>query len=696
MGLRWAVIALAMASASVAAQPGGEQPRYRGGANLVRVDAYISKDGVAVADLTANDVEVFEDDKPQKLESFELVTRRPSDRGAPRVEPTTIAAAREAASDPNARLFTLFFDTFHVSLEGSYRSRNAVVEMLDKVIGQDDLVGAMTPEMSVLNIVYGHRTSSIERYVTDTWQWGTRHRVDQRDDVERQFVQCYPLYPDISDKMILRRREQMTFDALSGLVTYLDGLRPDRKFVVVFTEGWPLYGRDENLARVLDDKIPGPDRIGLGPEGKLTTGQTAQEPRYQSPEWCDRQRLMLAYIDHGIELREILQRANRSNVSFYPVEARGLVAFDLPMGPSLEKPKPIVNGKPSGATDELPPSVDQAGLRARYEGLRLMADQTDGVAILNTNDTASAIGRVFADVGSYYLMSYYSTNTKLDGRFRRLSVRVKREGLDVRSRPGYLAPTESEARAAGVALPDKTGRLTPLPSPTVTRALDALAPARGRMPVRIQASGGAGMVRAIVELDPATMKLPEWSGGGDLKLSIEGERGGNPYTINSVLEPGQRSITTVGPEAPLAPGRYSVKAELTARGSRLPLQVTTFAVVPATTATIGTAALALRRGPSTGLTYQPTADSRFRRTERIRLELPVLAEGVTTTGRMLNREGQAMPLTVTTSERADGAMKLATAEVILAPLAEGEYVIELSCAAKTGTETISYGFRIVP
>ena len=686
MRFRFAALALAIASVGLTAQQGAEQPRFRGGTNLVRVDAYISKDGVAVTDLTANDVEVFEDDKPQKIEAFALITRRSTAGQAPRSEPTTVGGMRDASGDPDARLFTLFFDTSHVSLSGSYNAKNAVVESLDKIIGQDDLVGAMTSEMSPTNITYSRRTTSIEHFVTETWHWGKRDRLPTDPD-EQDLYLCYPDSGDtkgIAGQMLARRREQRTLDALSGLITHLDGLRPERKFVIVFTEGWPLYQRDENLARVIGDTPPGRDQIGLRPGGKLTTGATQQDQSSITREACDRQRLMLAYIDHQVELREMLQRANRANVSFYPVDARGLVVFDTPIGgPGIEQP--------------LPPSVDDARLRQRYDGLRMMADQTDGVAILSsTNAVGAALQRVFADVGSYYLMSYYSTNTKLDGRFRRISVRVKRDGVDVRSRPGYLAPTESEARASGVAIPDKTGRLTPAPPPTVTRALDALAPARGNLPVRIQASGGAGIVRAIVELDPATVKLPEWSAGGDLKLSIEGERGGNPYTINSVIDPGQRSVTTVGPDAPLAPGRYSVKAELTARGSRLPLQVTTFVVVPAETATIGTAALALRRGPSTGLAYQPTADSRFRRTERIRLEVPVLVAGVTTTARMLNREGQAMPLTVTTSERADGSMKLATAEVILAPLAEGEYVIELSCAGKTGTETISYGFRIVP
>ena len=48
----------------------------------------------------------------------------------------------------------------------------------------------------------------------------------------------------------------------------------------------------------------------------------------QTMEACDRQRTMLAYSDHEMEFRELLQRANRANVSFYPIDARGLIVFD--------------------------------------------------------------------------------------------------------------------------------------------------------------------------------------------------------------------------------------------------------------------------------------------------------------------------------------------------------------------------------
>ena len=118
-------------------------------------------------------------------------------------------------------------------------------------------------------------------------------------------------------------------------------------------------------------------------------------------------------------------------------------------------------------------------------------------------------------------MSYYSTNQKLDGRFRRIRVEVKRPGADVRARPGYLAPTEAEARAAGAAIDARAHERA---------AADRDARARGagagaRQPAGARASGRRrNSIRAIVELDAATAKQPEWMSGGTLRLTIEPER----------------------------------------------------------------------------------------------------------------------------------------------------------------------------
>ena len=663
-----------------------QMPRFRAGTNLVRVDAYVSKDEVAVTDLKAEDFEVFEDDKPQKIENFELITARRPNPQTERVDPTNMRDMEQQITAA-ARVFTLFFDRWQVSLAGSYHARKPIVETLDRVIGPDDLIGVMTPEMSPSAVTYSKKTGSIERAVTDTWNWGSRdqlHTTPQEDSIRA----CYNTQQtaDLAAKMIARLREKQTLEALDNLISHLEVLRPERKFVIVFTEGWSLFRPDMSMERTADGRVPAQDAPRVNPLTGGLAKQGDEDPRtgkLMTSEACDRLRTMLAYSDHETEFRQMLQRANRANVSFYPVDARGLVVFDTPIEWGV------------------PPAVDRAWLESRYDGLRMMAAQTDGQVVLNTNDVSGAMRKVFQDVGSYYLLSYYSTNQKLDGRFRRIRVGVKRQDVDVRSRPGYLAPTEAEARAAGGTIARPGAR--PAPPPTVTRALDALAPARGNLPVRVQAVGSRSSIRAIVELDAATAKQPEWLSGGTLRLTFEPERtigssnAAQSQTLTIALEPGQRSIVIPSSERPLTAGRYAVRAELTARNGRLPIQVTTFATVPADTAEVGTGGLAARRGPSTGLAYMATADPRFRRTERLRIEVPIAEAGFVGAGRLLTREGQATPLIVSYSARTDETSKqqFGVADVTLAPLAEGEYVLELSLTKGGKTEVVTYGFRII-
>jgi VWFA-related protein len=675
--MRYRVMLLGLVIPALLFAQDPQLPRFRAGANLVRADVYVSKDGVALTDLKAEDFVVYEDDKPQQVESFELIKARGPNPQSERVEPTTVRDLRQEMQD-SARVFTLFFDRYFVQLSGSFHARKPIIETLDKVIGPDDLVGAMTSLMAPTQVTYSKRTRSIESYLTENWTWGERGRDDTLST-------DYPVIKGCMwdrDSMILKKyREQQTIDSLTSLVDYLEGLRPERKFVMVFTEGWPLYRSDDSLA---GKDPPVTDVPTVDPRTGGLRKPEATEPgtRFRTENSCARTQSMLAFADHEIEFRQLLQRANRANVSFYPIDARGLIVCDNDCNGGF--------------------AVDNAMRTRLRDSIGDMAAATDGRAIVDATDTTKAMQKVFADVGSYYLLGYYSTNQKLDGRFRRIRVEVTRDGVDVRSRPGYLAPTESEARAAGAEIIRAGAK--PTAPPTVTRALDALAPARGFLPVRVQAVGGRNTIRAVVELDASTLKQPEWISGGTLKVTFEPERkdGVSPtlpsQSVMMAVDPGQRSIVVDGSDRPLAPGRYSVRAELTARNARQPIQITTFAIVPADNAEVGSGLLALRRGPSTGLAYVGTADPRFRRTERLRVEVPLAGDQFTGTGRLLTREGQATALNVTFTTRTDDAtmQQFGVGEVILAPLAEGEYVLELSLVKNGKTDVVSYGFRVVP
>jgi VWFA-related protein len=630
-----------------------------------------------VTDLTIQDFEVLEDNVPQRLESFELIKPRGPAPANARVEPSTVAESRAMATDRDSRLFVLFLDTKHVQLAGSFRAQRPIINLLDKVIGQDDMVGVMTPDMSARNLTLARRTESIENILKNNWSWGERDRLNTTDPREREIEQCYD--PDLAYAIIQRRRERMTLDAIEDLIIHLEGLREERKFVLMLTEGWLLPGRDDRLSAPVDGRVPVGARIGVGATGQLTT----DDPRRMSNiDACDRERTRLAAEDLQSDYLLLLNRANRANVSFYPIDFRGLVVFDEPIGP--RRPPP--------------PSVDASRLRARHDALRTLAEQTDGFAILDTNAVDKALERMVEDTRAYYLLGYYSTNTRPDGRFRKLTVRVKRPDVQVRARPGYLAPTEEEMAAAMNVM---TAAAAPALPPGFARAMERLAPVRGNVPLRVHSSASPHQIWLTGEFDAATVKLPEWQQGGVAHIVFEHERGASAaMEIDVPVAPGQRMFQVTPPTgSTVAPGRYVIRLQLTPKGGALPLQTTVDVTVPdADAALLSQSGLAARRGPSTGLQYVPTADARYRRTERLRFEVPRLTAGGTASARLLGRDAQPLGVAVTLSERVEESSqaRLIVADVTLAALAQGEYVLEVTLEDGGKKESASYGFRLVP
>ncbi len=654
------------------------EPRFRGGANLVRLDVYASKDGVAVTDLAAADFEVLEDNAPQQVSSFELVQARGVVPESARVEPTTVAESRARTAQPNARVFVLFLDTAHVQIEGSYHAQNPVSALLDRVVGEDDLVGVMTPDMSARNITFSPRTTSIGDMLRNNWAWGDRGRMNTSDPRDQELRMCYADAGEsagIAEALIERRREAKTLEAIEDLLDQLESQREERSFVLLLSEGWTLPGPDERLARTLATP-GGPEPIGTTPDGRLGVGNT---PEGRSLQSCERERSLLALADLQTTFRLLTQRANRAVVSFYPIDPRGLVVFDdaaiarRPANPSLV--------------------ADGERLARRQAALRALAEETDGAVVLNTN-IERALPRLLTDVGSHYLLGYVSTNQKLDGRYRKLTVRVKRPDIEIRARPGYLAPTAAEISAAQ----------RPATSPASSSAAQAISrlPGRRVAPMFVQATGGAGYLQITLEVDRATAAASEWSKGAQVRLEIEPAGGGGGETRRSetvTLGPGARVLSFRHPERDQLPaGNYQIRVQATPDGARVPVVVSTMATVPPATALLGSAALASRRGPGTGRLFAATADARFRRTERIVVATPIVSKAATVSARLLNRAGQVMAVPVQLSEGLDESrqLRVSVAEVALAPLAPGEYVVEIIATEGTKTETVTYALRIVP
>jgi VWFA-related protein len=484
------VLGAAITVVSAAQEPPRRQiPRLRAGVESVVVDVYPTRDGVAVNDLTKDEFELLEDGVPQRIESFERVAARLPGAPAETGEPATIDTANDAAGDPRNRLFVLYLDTYHTPQDRppdhttvqstgqparavgdspaptTGRITNALSGLFLRLVGPDDLVGLYAPEMSAGEITFSRRATFIEDFLRHAaWQRLGSTEADPREPREEMYKSCYPKDGQqwIWTSMIARRRESLALEGLRNLIVHLQGIRDARTMVLVVSRGWKLYRRDERLMLPVDGRVPGQPGITVSQGGQPVIGGT--NARQQVSE-CDRDRVALAELDNARTHREILKEATRANVAFYPIDPAGLRAG--------------------------------SGMSGAPESLRRMATATGGMAIVDTNDLDGRIRRIIDDVSSYYLLGYTPTNTRHDGTFRSIAVRVKRPGVSVRARSGYQALTEDEVAARGrpAAASMPVARAGGSPRDTIPAALAALAQSPPRLPALAVGPGcGSGVV----------------------------------------------------------------------------------------------------------------------------------------------------------------------------------------------------------
>ncbi len=627
---------------------------------------YPTAGGAPIPDLLQTEVEILEEGVLQKIEEFERVLVPVGRPQSVRRDLPSLEAARQAATSPRTRVFVLFLDLKHVSRGAAVSIRKPLAAALDRIIAGDDLIAVMTTGMSASDLTFTRTTTSIESYL-GTW-WGERDRIILADSVEEAYASCYPGTPSsddntqlIAQEMILRRREQQSLDALEELVRHLRTVREERKAVITVSNGWRLFEENQALNR-------------------RTNSRTATLR-------CESDRQALALIDNRARFRTILDEANRANTSFYPVDPRGLTSFDDDIVPTAGV----------GVNPVLPLVEDQARLRDRSTSLRTMAEETDGLAILQTNQLAAGFDRIANDLSSYYLMGYYSTQ-KSDGKFHRITVRVKRPGVQVRARRGFFAPAAT--RTTGTA--ESRATVASAENAGEARVLqNSLAPlgAFGRaQPLRVQAAvgytpSGTAAVWLIAEAERVAGVAggDDWSKGGELDLTLLNRAGEVVATERVALLPGAFGTrVTLKPSVLLTPGEY----QLQVRGRSVAGSATSGdggrVVVPEASGATG--AMFARRGVTTGNRQVQTADLRFRRTEQLFVEIPTVSSEVPA-ARLLDRTGKALGVPVTSAVRDDpDGSRWRTAQLTLSPLAPGDYIIEMA----TATERTMTAFRVLP
>lgn len=646
-----------------------EPPTFRAGINFIRVDVIVTDDdGNLVRDLDVSDFQVFEDGEPQDIESFQLIEIGPLP--APDAEPARPVINRydeeREAARADTRIFVVFFDDYHVRWENGVRAGRALARFLRENLLPTDLVGVMYP-LTPLDDVRLTRNHDALAEAAENF-FGVKYDYKPRNMFEQRYAQ----YPTDVVEMV---RNDVSLSALEGLMIRLGGLREGRKNVLLISEGFSNYVPVE-LRSMNAEMFDGP----LVP--------TVGNPRYEETAQF--------FSDSGLmfDLRDVYSTANRFNTTIYALDPRGLAISEYDVS------QRSVNR-----------ATDDRMLRSTRDTLRVLARETDGRAIVNTNDLRPGLDQMLRDSSGYYLLGYNSSRSPTDGKYHEIEVRVQREDVDVRHRQGYWALTERDVERAMTPALDEPPR-------AVDTALASLAaPRRGRRLVRTwigaaRGEGGRTRVTFLWEPEPAAGSRgeqaerilltamsdnggPSWRGRVPEPAAAAGRGTGRSGAAD---EPREASVQF---EAAPGPLQLSLAVEDAAgdviERDRRTVEIPDFSGGDLVLSTPSFVRVRNEREWNAAVDAAdvlPTASREFRRTERILIRFEAYAPGDArpeVKARLLNRGGEPMhPLDVRPAESG------LPYQVFLRPahLPPGDYVIELSAASPTDEVTQLVAFRL--
>src|ERR1044072_9479497 len=362
--------------------------------NLVQIDAFVTdKKGRQVTDLKAEEFEILADGKPQKITNFSYVQNvaNPEPTLAPLAENksgVTAPPPTRLRPEQVSRNVAFVFNDLEMSWESVYYARRAIKKFVDEQMQPGDFV-AIIPASG--------GSGALQQFTSDKrllnaavknlrWQPQFGGVISP---FEAPNWNASSGESEAERAYYTQRRERFsvgTLNALDSVVGALSDL-PGRKSLVLLSDGIPMPPPEEDSGRVLAG------------------------------------------------INRVIESANRDSVIIYTVDARGLQTFSVFDAASSGTPRP----------EQLTSLMLSRGreMSDSQRGMRALAEETGGVAYVNSNDIGGGVRRALEDQRGYYLIGYRPDDGTFDpatGRmqYHRLTLNVKRPGLKVRTRRGFF------------------------------------------------------------------------------------------------------------------------------------------------------------------------------------------------------------------------------------------------------------------
>jgi VWFA-related protein len=515
-------------------EPPERKPVFPAETELVTVDAVvIDPEGAPVTGLRASDFSLSEDGVRQEIVAFEAVDRPapPEAPGPASAEPEALppVSSNRAASARPARAFVVVFDDLHLGVAEAVRAGDAVAALLRSTADGDRVTLVATGGSSWW---HARMPEGRDGLLKIAGRLRGRARTAELTTEPMTDQEAMRIARD-GDPLVFGHVVRRWRAAATDVLSYREAdTIPDQVRTAAARISLDVERRSQETLEVLVRAIASLAEVRGRKSVLLVSEGFVHDP-------------------HLAGFREVVAESRRANAAVYFVDARGLVA----LGPDF-------TAEARAPTDIQDVSLSLGALGAGSEGSESLAEDTGGFSVKNRNDLATGVRAIVRESSSYYLLGY-APPPRSRGGFRRIEVKVAREGVRVRARRGYYATTSRDrTRPRDAAL---------------QRALDSPFDLEG-IPLRATAHvfgpkpRGEGRVLITTEVDVRALDLREEGGSSVDTLEVRLvaahretgalHRGDQRVALKLRPEARERVFRTWLPitsEATLAPGRYQAR-----------------------------------------------------------------------------------------------------------------------------------------
>jgi VWFA-related protein len=315
----------------------------------------------------------------------------------------------KVVNDTSGRIFLFFVDDLHLQFHNTGRIRDLFKRIGKNLLHDGDMFGIVSSGPSSIAVDMTYDRNRLDEAIKKI----AGNELKPTDIINGTSGAEGPSE--------VRYRAHVAFSTVADILQELEKVHNRRKAVVYVSDGYDFNPFQDARLGLMDPNSPFAQNEMMRSQNQAAKQNSDGSSSNQTDPLTQQQKQNETFADADLarELGDLTRAANRANTTFYTIDPRGLVGG-------------------SDIDEQVDPTQWADYLRKSQDSLRVIAEETGGIAVVNQNDFDKALKRIDAETSDYYVLGYTSKNSDQTRRRRQIEVKVTRKDMTVFYRKEYV------------------------------------------------------------------------------------------------------------------------------------------------------------------------------------------------------------------------------------------------------------------